>query len=108
VPGLRAPTVPVDNKSVLLKSSETNQISSVLMNSEQLFLKIKKILVDQFEVEESKVSLEANLYEELEIDSIDAVDLLVQIKELTGKKIPPEQFRLVRTIGDVLDTLKNL
>ena len=75
------------------------------MDNDQLYLKIKDILVDQFEVDESKVSMDANLYQELEIDSIDAVDLMVQLKELTGKKIPPEQFKEVRTIGDVLATL---
>ena len=75
------------------------------MNKEQLFLKIREILVDQFDVEESTVSMDANLYEELKIDSIDAVDLLVQLKELTGEKIAPEKFREVRTIGDVLDAL---
>jgi len=78
------------------------------MDHDQLYLRIKSILVDQFEVDESKVSLQANLYEELEIDSIDAVDLMVQLRELTGKKIPPDQFRQVRTIGDVLDTLSHL
>lgn len=75
------------------------------MNKEQLFIKIREILVDQFDVDESTVSMDANLYEELEIDSIDAVDLLVQLKELTGEKIAPEKFREVRTIGDVLDAL---
>jgi acyl carrier protein len=78
------------------------------MDREQLFIKIREILVDQFEVEESIISLDANLYEELEIDSIDAVDLMVQIKELTGKKIPPEQFKKIRTIADVLNALANL
>ena len=71
-------------------------------------MKIREILVDQFEVEESVIAMDANLYEELAIDSIDAVDLMVQLKELTGKKIPPEQFREVRTISDVLDALTNL
>jgi acyl carrier protein len=78
------------------------------MDREQLFLEIRQILVDQFEIEESIISLDANLYAELEIDSIDAVDLMVQIKELTGKKILPEQFKEIRTIADVLDTLANL
>ena len=54
------------------------------MDRELLFLTIKEILVDQFDVEESNVSLDANLYEELQIDSIDAVDLLVQMKKITG------------------------
>jgi acyl carrier protein len=59
-------------------------------------------------VEESAVSLDADLYEELEIDSIDAVDLLVQLKQMTGKKIAPETFKDVRTIRDVLDALTAL
>lgn len=75
------------------------------MNPDDLYLKIKEILVDQFEVDESKISMDANLFAELEIDSIDAVDLLVQIKDLTGVKIAPEVFREVRTIRDVLNAL---
>lgn len=75
------------------------------MESEALYARIKDILIDQFEVDEAAISMDANLYEELEIDSIDAVDLLVQLKELTGRKISPEVFKDVRTIGDVLDAL---
>jgi acyl carrier protein len=78
------------------------------MDDSELYARIKSILVDQFEVEESAVSLEADLYQELEIDSIDAVDLLVQLKELTGKRIPPEAFKDVRTIRDVCDALTAL
>lgn len=75
------------------------------MTKEQLFEQIKGILVERFEVEESLISMDANLYEDLEIDSIDAVDLLVYMKELTGRKIPPEQFKEVRTIENVVDTI---
>jgi len=78
------------------------------MNDDELYTQLKTILVDQFEVEESAVSLDADLYEELEIDSIDAVDLLVQLKEYTGKKIAPETFKDVRTIRDVLNALTAL
>lgn len=78
------------------------------MDNDQIYVKIKDVLVNQFEVDESKVSLDANLYQELGIDSIDAVDLMVQLNELTGKKIPPEQFKEVRTIGDVINTLASL
>ena len=75
------------------------------MDSNELYSRIKSILIDQFEVDAAAISMEANLYDELEIDSIDAVDLLVQLKELTGKRIPPEDFKDVRTIGDVLNAL---
>lgn len=78
------------------------------MDNDQLYGKIRHILIDQFEVDAAMVSMDANLYEELEIDSIDAVDLMVQLKEMTGKKIAPEAFRDVRTIRDVLNALTNL
>ena len=78
------------------------------MDNDELYERIKRILIDQFEVDESIISLDANLYEELEIDSIDAVDLLVQLKDLTRKKITPEVFKDVRTIRDVLDALTRL
>lgn len=79
--------------------------SGATMTKEQLFEQIKHILVERFEVEESLISMDADLYEDLEIDSIDAVDLLVYVKELTGRKIPPEQFKEVRTIENVVDTI---
>lgn len=75
------------------------------MDTDTLYTKIRGILVDQFDVDEASVSMDANLYEELEIDSIDAVDLLVQLKELTGRKIAPETFKEVRTIRDVLNAI---
>ena len=78
------------------------------MDKDALYEKIKAILVEQFDVEEDIVTLDANLYEELQIDSIDAVDLLVQIKELTGVKIAPDVFREIRTIKDVLNALPSL
>ncbi len=78
------------------------------MDNQELYVQIRGILVDQFDVEAAAVSMDANLYEELEIDSIDAVDLLVQLKALTGKKIPPDVFKDVRTIRDVLDALAKL
>ena len=73
-----------------------------------MYPRIKDILVDQFDVDESTVSMQANLYDELQLDSIDAVDLLVQLKDITGKKISPEVFKEVRTIADVLDALAKL
>jgi acyl carrier protein len=75
------------------------------MDTDTLYQRIFAILVEQFDVDEGSISMDANLYEELQIDSIDAVDLLVQLKELTGRKIAPEAFKEVRTIRDVLDAI---
>ena len=78
------------------------------MDKQSLFNALKMVLVEQFDVEEDIISLDTNLYVELEIDSIDAVDLMVHIKELTGKKIPPDQFRQIRTVSDVVETIDRL
>jgi acyl carrier protein len=44
----------------------------------------------------------------LDIDSIDAVDLIVRLREITGKRVPPEKFKEVRTVGDLIEVLENL
>lgn len=79
------------------------------MNSqEEIFEKLKQILIDMFELEAEDITLEADLYEELDIDSIDAVDLMVQLREIVGKKIQPEDFKSVRTVQDVVNAVENL
>ena len=78
------------------------------MDKNELYDQLKNILIDQFELDESSITPDANLYEELELDSIDAVDLLVQLKNITGKKISPDDFKDVRTINDVIDALMDL
>ena len=78
------------------------------MDRNELYGQLKNILIDQFELDESSITPDANLYDELELDSIDAVDLLVQLKNITGKKISPDDFKDVRTINDVIDALTEL
>jgi len=48
------------------------------------------------------------LNEELDFDSIDAVDMIVKLKEITGKAVKPEDFKNARTIGDVVDAVYKL
>jgi len=55
-----------------------------------------------FEIPAERINLDARLYEDLDLDSIDAVDLIVKLSELTGRKIKPEAFRSVRTVSDVV------
>jgi len=70
--------------------------------------KITEVLVELFELEDTDITLESNLYEDLDIDSIDAVDLVVELKKMTGKKIKPEDFKTVRTVGDMVDAIEQL
>lgn len=75
---------------------------------EQIFDRLKEILADDFEIEPDKLVLEANLFEGLELDSIDAVDLAVKLQEFTEKKISPENFKQIRTIDDVVSAVEEL
>jgi len=78
------------------------------MTNEELFIMLSDILVEDFEVEAEDLSLDANLYEDLDLDSIDAVDLVVKLREKTGKKIEPDDFKQVRTVNDVVVAIKKL
>ena len=75
------------------------------MTKDELYTKIKNILVDEFEVDEKSVTLEANLVQDLDLDSIDFIDLVVKTKEFIPGKIDPEVFKSVRTMNDVVETL---
>jgi acyl carrier protein len=61
-----------------------------------------------FEVDEEAITPEARLYQDLDLDSIDAIDLVVHLQKLTGKKIKPEEFKSVRSVNDVVDAVERL
>ena len=78
------------------------------MDKQAIFDKLKAALIEDFEMDEAKVTPEARLYEDLELDSIDAVDLIVKLKSLLPTNIDPEVFKTVRTGQDVVDAIYNL
>ena len=77
-------------------------------SKEEILDELKKVMEELFEVEPEKVELESQLYDDLELDSIDAVDLVIKLKELTGKMVNPEDFKNVRTVGHVVDVIHKL
>jgi acyl carrier protein len=79
-----------------------------MSNQNDIYDKLKNILVTTFEIDPSDITPESHLYEDLDIDSIDAVDLVVQLRELTDKKIKPDDFKSVRTVQDVINAIENL
>ena len=78
------------------------------ISKEEIYPWVVDILNEMFELDKAKITGEANLYTDLDIDSIDAVDLAVKLKELTGKRLQPEVFKNVRTVQDVVDALAGL
>ena len=78
------------------------------MTDQEIFDRLRSILVETFDIEAERVSFQSKLYDDLDIDSIDAVDLIVKLKPLVGKRLQPEAFKAVRTVQDVIDALQGL
>ncbi|HEX7982639.1 acyl carrier protein [Duganella sp. 1411] len=78
------------------------------MSKDQLQAWVIDLLADMFELDKAELTADSNLYADLDIDSIDAVDLAVKLKQLTGKRLQPEVFKTIRTIGDVVDALAGM
>ncbi|WP_065204609.1 acyl carrier protein [Shewanella woodyi] len=79
-----------------------------MQSREQILEALTQILVDEFEIDAEDITPEASLYQELDLDSIDAVDLVIKLQQMTGKKIKPEEFKAVRTVGDVVTAIEGL
>jgi acyl carrier protein len=74
-----------------------------LPSREDVLARIVEILSDSFEIEKSKIKPESTLYEELDLDSIDAIDIFTQLRELTGRRPDPAEARNVRTVEQLID-----
>ena len=74
----------------------------------EIFNHIKDILVKEFEQNPNKLKPEALLIEDLDLDSIDAVDLVVRLQDLIGCKVQPDDFKQIRTLQDMVDAVEKI
>lgn len=79
-----------------------------MKTKEEILKEISSVLETEFEVEPSKLVPEARLYEDLDLDSIDAVDLVVRLQQRTGIKVVADDFKAIRTLGDVVEVIEKL
>ena len=79
-----------------------------MRNKEEILEEFKKLLEEEFEVDPHSITLDSLLYEDLDLDSIDAVDMIVYIQKKTKTKVKPEVFKSVRTVGDVVNVIDDL
>jgi acyl carrier protein len=77
-------------------------------SNDEILERIRTTLVQQFELDRASITSEARLLDDLEIDSIDVVDLMDEIRRFTGKKVTAEDFRSVRTVGDLVSVIHRL
>ena len=75
------------------------------MNREEIFVKVKALIVEQLGVDEDKVTLEANFREDLEADSLDLVELIMAFEEEFGGEISDEEAQEITTVGQAVDYL---
>ena len=78
------------------------------ISKEDIFNELKTILVDDLEIPEAEIKESSNLFTDLDLDSIDAVDIAVRLQKFTNKKISPEDFKQIRTVSDVVEAINEL
>ena len=79
-----------------------------MQSREHIYQTLADILVEEFEIDADDINLSANLYTDLDLDSIDAIDLVIKLRDITNEKIEPEVFKLVRTVEDVVNEIEKL
>jgi acyl carrier protein len=79
-----------------------------MKTKDEIFVTLKTVLIEHFELSEATIVPHANLYKDLEIDSIDAVDLLAELRAITGRNIDPQTFKQIRSVEDVVNILHQM
>ncbi len=72
-----------------------------------VFEKIRAILCEQLDIEESAVTMESNIAEDLGADSLDVVDLIMSIEDEFNIEVPDDQIENIKTVGDVVNYIES-
>ena len=78
------------------------------MTKEEVFSQLKEVLVSEFEIPAEKITLETDVFNDLELDSIDAIDLIAKMRPYLKGQVDANMFKSVRTVQDVIDILTPL
>jgi acyl carrier protein len=78
------------------------------MTKDEILIKLREVLASTFQLDPATISPESNLFTDLDLDSIDAVELAIQLQEITGKRVKAEDFKSVRTVQDVVGTVHQM
>ena len=76
------------------------------MSDEEVLVEVKKVLIEEFEVEEGVISPEATFYEDLGLDSLDAIDLIVTLNNFYNIEVEPTESEEIRTVQNLIDIVK--
>lgn len=77
------------------------------MTREEIDKRLRELLVERFDVDPAKLVPEARLFQDLDLDSIDAIDMAVELQAWTGRRLPEESLRSIRTLSDVVSLVES-
>ena len=77
------------------------------MKRDEILKEIVEILADTFELDAGDIKPESTLYEDLDLDSIDAVDIFVQLRDMTGRRPDPEKAKAIRTVDELVQFVED-
>jgi len=70
---------------------------------EKIFEDVRAMMAETFELEPERITRAARLYEDLDLDSIDALDMVVKLQEIIHRRVEEQELRSLRTVGDVVE-----
>jgi len=76
-----------------------------MQTRDDIYIELKNILGELFEIDESEIHPDVRLYEDLDLDSIDAIDMVIKLQQITGKKVRPEDFKSARNVNDIVEAV---
>ncbi len=77
----------------------------LMQTRDDIYIELKNILGELFEIDESEIHPDVRLYEDLDLDSIDAIDMVIKLQQITGKKVRPEDFKSARNVNDIVEAV---
>ena len=78
-----------------------------MANRDEVFDQVKEILVERLDIDEDDITMEANLRDDLKADSLDLVELIMDLEERFGVKISDEEAQGIGTVGEAVDFIVN-
>jgi acyl carrier protein len=76
------------------------------MTRDEILDRVRDVMVELFELDSDEVKLEAHLADDLDLDSIDAIDMVVKLQELTGERVEENLLKQIRTVEDIVDVVE--
>ena len=78
------------------------------MSQTDVLAKVSETFVEMFELDPKQVTADARLVEDLDLDSIDAIDLAAKVHEMTGKRLQEDDLRRIQTVRDVVEIVEEM